>query len=137
MVAREPHQALSDQQVAEVLKLLPGADGVELKLSLTDANQHSAVTALGMDPLDAQIRQVAFFDTPDLTLDHAGVVVRARRSQGKADDSVIKLRPVVPDELPASLRNRSGFGVEIDAMPGGFVCSATLKAERQVDSLKA
>ena len=57
-----------------------------------------------MDPLDAQIRQVYFFDTPDLALDAAGVVVRARRVQGKGDDSVIKLRPVVPAELPAGLR---------------------------------
>jgi len=137
MEPREPHQALSDQQVAEVLKLLPDVDGVELKLSLPDADRQSAVSALGMDPLDAQIRQVAFFDTPDLALDRGGVVVRARRSQGKPDDSVIKLRPVRPDELPASLRRQSGFEVEVDAMPGGFVCSATLKAERQVDSLKA
>ena len=37
--------------------------------------------SLGIDPLDAQIRQVVFFDTPDLTLDKAGVVVRARRVQ--------------------------------------------------------
>ncbi|MFL5777792.1 MAG: adenylate cyclase, partial [Chloroflexota bacterium] len=37
-----------------------------------------------------------------------------------------KLRPVVPQELPASLRSLSGFGVEVDAMPGGFVCSGSL-----------
>ena len=49
-----------------------------------------------MDPLGAQIRQVFFFDTPDLALENAGVVVRARRVQGKGDDSVVKLRPVVP-----------------------------------------
>jgi inorganic triphosphatase YgiF len=36
-----------------------------------------------MDPLDAQIGQVVFFDTPDLTLNTHGVVVRARRVQGK------------------------------------------------------
>ena len=27
--------------------------------------------------------------------------MRARRIQGKGEDSVVKLRPVVPDELPA------------------------------------
>ena len=58
--------------------------------------------ALGIDPLDAQIRQVFFFDTPDLGLDKAGLVVRARRTQGKGDDSVVKLRPVVPSELRAA-----------------------------------
>jgi hypothetical protein len=32
------------------------------------------------------------------------VVVRARHVQRRGDDSVIKLRPIVPDELPAGLR---------------------------------
>jgi len=43
------------------------------------------------------------------------------------EDSVVKLRPVVPSEMPAKLRALPGFGVEVDAMPGGFVCSARLK----------
>ena len=80
-----------------------------------------------MDPLDAQIRQVAF-DTPDLTLNADGVVVRARRVQGKPGDSIVKLRPVDPRRFPA-MRGSPGFGVEVDAMPGGFVCSGTMKAE--------
>src|SRR6185312_11767506 len=42
-------------------------------------------------------------------------------------DSVVKLRPVVPSDLPASVRKLPGFGVEVDAMPGGFVCSASMK----------
>jgi hypothetical protein len=47
--------------------------------------------------------------------------------QNKGDDSVVKLRPVVPDELPAKLRKSPAFGVEVDAMPGGYVCSGSLK----------
>ena len=91
-----------------------------------------------MDPLDAQVRQVFFFDTPDLALDGAGVVVRARRVQGKGDDTVVKLRPVVPDELPAKLRASAMFGVEVDAMPGGFVCSGSLKGvPKERDAVKA
>ena len=43
---------------------------------------------LGIDPFDAQIRQVSFFDTPDLSSRTTGVVVRARRVQGAASDSV-------------------------------------------------
>ena len=54
--------------------------------------------------------------------------MRARRVQGREDDSVIKLRPVVPDELPDELRHAPGMVVELDAMPGGYVCSASLKA---------
>jgi hypothetical protein len=82
-----------------------------------------------MDPLDAQIRQVFFFDTPDLALSRAGVVVRARRVQRKGDDATVKLRPVVPEQLPAELRRNPNFVVEVDAMPGGFVCSGTLKSQ--------
>jgi hypothetical protein len=118
---------LSDEELQRLLDLLRGADTVELKLTLPEADQRSTVAALGMDPLDAQIRQVYFFDTPDLALNRSGVVVRARRIQGKTHDSVVKLRPVVPDELPSGLRKSPGLGVELDAMPGGYVCSASIK----------
>jgi hypothetical protein len=124
--------ALSHEQIAEMLDLLKDSDSVELKLTVPEHDQRSAVVALGMDPLEAQIRQVFFFDTPDLALDKQGVVVRARRIQGKGDDSVVKLRPVVPTELPEELRALKDFRVEVDALPGGFVCSGTLK--RTLDS---
>jgi hypothetical protein len=124
--------ALSHEQIAEMLDLLKDSDSVELKLTVPEHDQRSAVVALGMDPLDAQIRQVFFFDTPELELDKLGVVVRGRRIQGKGDDSVVKLRPVVPGDLPAELRAATGFRVEVDALPGGFVCSGTLK--RTLDS---
>ena len=118
---------LSDEQVGELLSLVDDADSVELKLTVPESDQRSAVLALDMDPLDAEIRQVFFFDTPDLALYDAGVVARARRVQRKGDDSVVKLRPVVPAELPADLRQSPDLVVEVDAMPGGFVCSASLK----------
>jgi hypothetical protein len=94
---------------------------------VAESDQRSAVEALGMDPLDGQIRLVSFFDRPDLTLKKHGIVVRARRVQRKGDDSVVKLRPVVPDQLPTELRASPHFGVEVDAIPGGFVCSASFK----------
>jgi hypothetical protein len=127
---------LSAEQLAEVLQLIKGSDSVELKLSVPDSDRRSAIAALEMDPLDAQIRQVAFFDTPELTLDKAGVVVRARRVQGKPGDVIIKLRPVVPSEVPPRVRKSPSFGIEVDAMPGGFVCSGTMKVERPGDIVK-
>lgn len=126
-------QSISDQELIEVLALIEAADSVELKLTVPEAAHRSAVAALDLDPLDAQIRQVFFFDTPDLALDRAGVVVRARRVQGKGDDTVVKLRPVDPAALPDSLRRLKGFGVEVDAMPGGYVCSGSLKARAGAD----
>jgi hypothetical protein len=103
-----------------------GSDRVELKLTVPESDHRSAVEALQMDPLDAQIRQVFFFDTPDLALNKQGVVVRAC-VQKKGDDSVVKLEPVVPSELPKRVRRSPEFGVEVDAMPGGFVCSGSMK----------
>jgi hypothetical protein len=128
--------ALSDESLIELLSLIEDADSVELKMTVPEAAQRSAVAALDMDPLDAQIRQVFFFDTPDLALNQRGVAVRARRVQRKGDDSVVKLRPVVPDELPEDLRQSPSFVVEVDAMPGGYVCSASMKGVVKRDGVK-
>ena len=118
---------LTDDQLRELLALARGADSIELKLSVPAFGQRSAVNALGIDPLNTQIRQVIFFDTPELTLNQAGIVMRARRIKDKGEDSVVKLRPVVPESLPEEWRMSPAMVVEVDAMPGGFVCSATLK----------
>ncbi len=118
---------LSDDQVSEMLALTRNADSVELKLTVSEEHRFSTLTALGIDPLEAYIRQIFFFDTADLALDKAGVVARARRSQGRPDDSVVKLRPVEPTTLEAHERKAKDFVVEVDAMPGGYVCSASYK----------
>ena len=99
------------------MSLLRGSDSVELKLTVPPAQQRAAIRDLGLDALDAQIRQVVFFDTPDLALDKAGVVVRARRIQGRTGDSVTKLRPVDPEQLDKKVRRLSGFGVEVTPSP--------------------
>jgi hypothetical protein len=122
-----PQPALGEEELQRLRELLKGADSVELKLTVPEHDQRSTVRALGIDPLQAEIRQVFFLDTPDLLLDRHGLVVRARRSQRKGDDSVVKLRPVVPSELPKSIRRAPSFSVEVDASPGGFVCSGSMK----------
>ena len=114
-------------ELRDLLVALGGADSVELKLTVPDTERRSAVTALGLDPLDAQLRQIWFLDTPTLDLDKAGVVARVRRIQGRPHDSVVKLRPVEPDHLDGALRRSPNLVVEVDAMPGGHTCSASLK----------
>jgi hypothetical protein len=121
-------RAIKDEDLHSMLDLSAGSDSVELKLTVPEQGHRSAIEALGLDPLDAQIRLVCFFDTPDLRLNRQGVIVRARRVQGREDDSVVKLRPVVPEQLPDQLRTAPGMVVELDAMPGGYVCSASMKA---------
>jgi hypothetical protein len=126
-VATATRQALSDEELQELVALMHDVDSVELKVTVPEPAQLSTIRALGLDPLEAQIRQVFFFDTPELILDTQGLVVRARRSQKKGDDTVVKLRPVVPSELSPELRESPNFGVELDASPAGHVCSGSLK----------
>ena len=128
---------LTDQQLVDILALAQDADSVELKVTVPDTHRRNTVVALDMDPLDAQIRLVYFFDTPDLQLEEAGLVVRARRIQGRGDDSVVKLRPVVPSELPPKVRNSDNVTVEVDALPGGFVCSAAMKNLMEPDRIRS
>ena len=122
-----PHISSSDKELQELAALIEDVDSIELKMTVPEPAQLSTARALGLDPLQAQIRQVLFFDTPELALDGHGLVVRARRSQKKGDDTVVKLRPVVPSELPRAVRRSSSFGVELDASPAGYVCSGSLK----------
>ena len=120
---------LSDEQLQEMMALLRGADSTELKVTIPYENQFATVRGLPIDPVESQPRQVYFFDTPDLALNKAGIIVRARRIQGGKGDTVVKLRPVVPNELPAELRADPSFVVEVDALPGGYMCSASFKGK--------
>jgi hypothetical protein len=72
----------------------------------------------------------------DLALNKAGVVLRARRIQGRAGDATVKLRPLDPDQVSPELRKSPGFGIEVDALPGGFVCSGTMKSVAQSQEVK-
>jgi hypothetical protein len=127
---------LNDEQLLAVLRLIRSADTVELKATVPVANHREAIQGLAFDPIEAQPRQVYFFDTPDLALSAAGVVVRGRRVQGGRGDTVVKLRPVEPDALDADLRRQADFGVEVDVLPGGFVCSASFKGRADASEIR-
>ena len=116
-------------QLAGLLALLPDVDAVELKLTVPATDLRPAVRSLGIDTLDADVRQVAFVDTLDLRLSEGGLVVRVRRTQHKPADTTVKLRPMLPADVPEGLRGLSGFKVEVDASPTGFTCSCSLTAE--------
>lgn len=118
---------MSDEDVAKVLDLVKGSDSVELKVTIPQTAHRATLRGLPLDPVEAQPRQVFFFDTPDLALNKAGIVVRARRIAGGRGDTVIKLRPVVPADLSPEIRKAVSFNVEVDVMPGGYVCSGSFK----------
>ena len=127
---------LSDEQAHEVLQLLRKVDTVELKVTIPLEDHRATVRGLPLDPIDGKLRQVYFFDTPDLALDRAGLVVRARRSSGGKGDTVIKLRPVEPDDMPAELRKLDLFNIEVDILPGGYMCSASFKGISDADRVR-
>ena len=61
--ATKPPLARTDEELVELLSLMKGSDSVELKLTIPASDHRATINALGMDPLEAQIRQVFFFDT--------------------------------------------------------------------------
>ncbi len=118
---------LSASDLEKVTQLVKGSGSVELKLTVPATGHRATIKSLGLDPVEAQPRQAFFFDRPDLALNKAGLIVRARRIQGGTADTVIKLRPVDPATIDPELRRSDSFKIEVDAMPGGFVCSASMK----------
>lgn len=105
---------------------LKNAD-VEVKIMIPGEAAESACRLLGLEADDGKGLAIYFWDKPwtngddiRLPLSEAGVVIRLRKSEkGDADDLTVKLRPCVPDVLPADWRaSRDGkdweFKIEED-----------------------
>jgi len=116
-----------NEEAIRIIKALKGWGSIEIKVVVPVETHRPTIESIGLDPVEAQPRQAYFFDTPDFALNKAGVVVRARRIQGGGADTVVKLRPVDPAAISPELRRSASFKVELDAMPGGLVCSGSLK----------
>ncbi|MEY9932698.1 hypothetical protein ABH926_007349 [Catenulispora sp. GP43] len=97
---------------------------VELKFTVADASFEAVRELLGLGA--ERVRNVYYLDTPDLTLRRHGVLVRVRGGE-RPNDSVVKLRPINPDRVPAAMRRCDDFTVEVDVTPDSFICSGALK----------
>lgn len=124
--AREFWQ-LPPAELDRLLALSGQVDHVEVKLVVPETAHASTCAALGVDLTRAPVRKVYFLDTPDLALERHGVVVRLRSIEHKPDDSVIKLRPFPPGKLPARRRRRHPLVIEIDVLPGRYLCTGALR----------
>jgi hypothetical protein len=121
---------MSPKDLKKLLHLVRNAKSIEIKVSVPMAAHQRTALGMGIDPVEAEVRHVYFFDTANQALNKAGLIVRARRIQGGAADTVVKVRPVDPATIDAELKRSSAFKVEVDAMPDGkFVCSASYKGE--------
>jgi hypothetical protein len=98
-----------------------------LKFLVAEREQRMALEALGIDLHAADSCQVYYLDTPDLTLLAHGVVLRVRRGLQGGHDAAVKLRPVVPAEIPRKWRGGDDVSLELDAAPRSSLCAATFK----------
>jgi inorganic triphosphatase YgiF len=71
-------------------------DAVEIKCTIRPDQELRTERAMEVDEDTANVRLLYFYDTPDLDLFNAGLVLRARLVKGDADDSTVKIRPVEP-----------------------------------------
>ena len=110
---------------------IEGSDKVEIKITITKDDEQRAYEALDIGHRDAIRRDIYFFDTPDLTLSKTGVVLRARAIEGDDHDSVVKIRPVEPDQVHDKWREVDGFKIEADAVGDKVVRSASFKKKQK------
>jgi hypothetical protein len=110
-------------------------DAVEIKCTIRPDQELRAERAMEVDEDTADVRLVYFYDTPDLDLFNAGVVLRARLVKGDADDSTVKIRPVEPASIPEDWQRLKGFKLEADWVGDHVVCSASLTDLQQRDEI--
>jgi len=133
--ADKTSKTMTRDEFLEMAAEMKKVGSVELKVSVP-GNKRAALVGLNLDVLQGRIREVYFFDTPELTLFKNGVVPRARRTQGGLDDTVVKLRPCDPTTLPKSVQSSPNLKVEMDITRGSYVTSASLKGERPDGTVK-
>ena len=110
-------------------------DAVEIKLTIRSDQELLAERAMAVEEDEADLRLVYFFDTPDLDLLKAGVVLRARLVKGDADDFTVKFRPVEAASVPEDWQQLDGFKLEADWVGDHEVCSASLTALQERDEI--
>jgi hypothetical protein len=120
----------------KVADKVAGVDAIEIKVTIPDAQVEPALSRYGLTVDNAEERYIYFFDTPALDLFNAGMIARARRIVGDADDSTVKFRPVMPSEVPASWREFEGFKLEADASETSMVKSASLTMPVEQGAIK-
>ncbi len=114
---------------------IDGIEGVEIKITVRHDQEEHARVALRKADVEPQRRRVYFFDTRELVLFDAGVILRARITRDAADDSTVKVRPVVPAEIDARWKQTEGFEMELDIVGVTPLCSAKLEAEQRHDEI--
>jgi hypothetical protein len=91
---------------------------------------------LGLDEDLAQERDVWFYDSAELALLDAGVILRARNVHGDDDDSTVKIRPLAAEDVDPAWFQQSGFKCELDAGLTTAVSSCSLTTTQDEDEIE-
>jgi hypothetical protein len=108
---------------------------VEVKVSVHPDDIDHAEHALGLDSDGRVEGEVYFFDDASLSAYSRGVLLRARSRHGDSDDSTVKLRPMVPKDVPGHYTKLDGFKCEGDRAGGKTVVSCSLTEDATTDEI--
>ena len=114
---------------------IKGVPGVEIKVTIRPDQELQALRTLELDEDSAEVRLLYFYDTVNLDLFNAGVVLCARLVKGDADDSTVKVRPVDPANVSSSWTELEGFKLEADITGKQTVTSASLTTQQKRDEI--
>jgi hypothetical protein len=109
--------------------LHPKIQKLEFKVTVLPAeepNVHAELERTGAEPVG---RKVYFYDTPELALFENDLVLRARVTDGDDDDSTVKLRPLLPPDIPGDWGATAKVRIELDVVGSRHVGSAKLDGE--------
>jgi hypothetical protein len=126
VVTVDPPTPVAGHRIHDLLPVLIRAPRVELRFVVPDEMRRPALDALGIDPLRARVGQVFLLDSPALVLTSHGVALQALRVKGRTGVVTVSHRHLPPSRVPAGVRNAPTFTADVDVVPEGFVCSATL-----------
>ncbi len=129
-------EVITERKRERLESKIEGADKVEIKTTIKESDEQRAYEALEIGRRDAVRREIYFFDTPELTLSTAGVVLRARAIEDDDHDSVVKIRPVDPAEVGLKWQEEDGFKIEADVVGEKIVTSASLKRKQKKDAIE-
>jgi hypothetical protein len=117
-------------------RAMAGAEAIEIKATIPDHQIKAALEHYGLTPNNDEERYIYFFDTPELELLEAGIILRGRRIVGDVHDSTVKFRPVDPASVSGRWRKYRDFKIEADASEKGLVKSASFSMPAEKGLIK-
>lgn len=119
---------MSSEPLKTSVQIDPAIRAVEVKITARIEDEDLVLALLEKSHEEPESRTIFFFDTPELQLFDAGLVLRARKVKGDEDDSTVKLRPVEPAGIPSTWVETDGFEIEMDRVGDKEVISAKLSS---------